>query len=275
MTRPDHDDHGLTAGYAVDALADDERRRAQRHLEECADCRRDLDDFRATTVRLAYGAARAPGDHVWQRLRASVPQIRQLPPVAAAEEPDRSAPDGNTPDGSAPGGARAGGAVDAARRRRRFPLSPQARARLPWVLAAAALLIAVALGGTSVSMGMRMSEMRTHSAEVEALLAASDAQMRASQVGRSDARATVVASQRNDAVMIVVEGLPPAPSGRAYQMWYVDDDGMRSAGMLQESGDGMLAGMADGLGSAREIGITLEPESGMPEPTGDPMKVEV
>ncbi|MFC4562368.1 anti-sigma factor domain-containing protein [Nocardiopsis mangrovi] len=257
MTRPDHDDHGLTAGYAVDALADDERRRAERHLEECADCRRDLDDFRATTVRLAYGAARAPGDRVWQRLRASVPRIRQLPPVTAVEKPDGSASAGAT------------------RRRRRSPLPSPNQARLPWVLAAASLLVAVALGGTSVSMGMRMAQMQTHSSEVEALLAASDAQMRASQIGRSDARATVVASQRNDAVMIVVEGLPPAPSGRAYQMWYVDDDGMRSAGMLQESGDGMLAGMADGLGSAREIGITLEPESGMHEPTGNPMKVEV
>ncbi len=120
-----------------------------------------------------------------------------------------------------------------------------------------------------------MEEMRTNTAEVEALLMASDARMKEASVARSDARATVFASEQKDSVMIVVEGLPEAPDGMAYQMWLVSDGGMRSGGMLEEQSEGMLSGMSKELGSSEQIGISLEPDYGMPEPSEEPMKVEL
>jgi hypothetical protein len=250
----DDDAHGLTAAYAVDALDGAELRRAEAHVAACADCRRDLADFRATAVRLAYGAARRPGDHVWERVRSAVADVRQVPPIAGAAEPGA---------GAAPLPPSTG------RRRTRIR---RPRVRAPWLVAAAALAVALVLGGTVAAMGARMAELRSHTAEVEALLAASDARLRESRVEGTGASATVVASERSDAVMVVVKGLPEAPPGMGYQLWYVEDDGVRPAGMLAESG-GMLTGMAHGLGSAREIGITMEAASGADAPSSDPMRV--
>ncbi|MBB6171263.1 hypothetical protein HNR23_001323 [Nocardiopsis mwathae] len=274
MSTPDHsapDDevHGLTAAYAVDALTGEERERAERHLVRCADCRRDLHDFRATTVRLAYAEAQEPDPAVWQRLRASVPGIRRLPPLTAEHGAQTAASE------AAPGGVEEESASPAPDGT--APAVPLRRRRtvLPWLAAAACLAVALALGGTVVAMQQRMDDMRAHTAEVEALLAASDARIRASEVPRTTARATVVTSDEMGSAMIMVEGLAPPPEGMGYQMWLVDDDGMRSAGMLEATADGMLSGMAKDLGTARQIGITLEPASGMPEPSEDPMKVEV
>ncbi|GAA4910738.1 anti-sigma factor [Streptomonospora salina] len=267
MSAREHDVHGLTAAYAVDALSGAERERARRHVDECADCRRDLGEFRATTVRLAYAQAERPPEAVWERLRAAVSDVRPLPPDTSDSRPEAESGDGGR--GSDPGGGADGGArvLDTASRRR--------GGRLPWLLAAACAVLAVVLGATIVSMQQRMAEMSEHTAEVEALLASSDTSMAEQPVSHSRAQATVFTSDRNDTVMIMVKGLPVPPEDMDYQMWYVDDSGMRSAGMLERSGAGMYSGMAGDMGSARQLGISLEPAGGMPEPSEEPMKVEL
>ncbi|MFD0804334.1 anti-sigma factor, partial [Streptomonospora algeriensis] len=147
--------------------------------------------------------------------------------------------------------------------------------RLPWLLAAASAVLVLVLGATVVVMGQRMQEMSEHTAKMESLLAASDASMYEQPVSDSRAQATVFTSERNDMVMIMVKGLPAPPEGMDYQMWYVDGSGMRSAGMLKRSGEGMYSGMAGDMGSARQLGISMEPAGGMPEPSEEPMKVEL
>nr|WP_156003804.1 anti-sigma factor [Streptomonospora sp. PA3] len=267
---PEHDVHGLTAGYAVDALSGEERERARRHIEECADCRRDLADFRATAVRLAYAQSERPADAVWERLRATVPTVRQLPPETAdslpAAEQGAGAQAPPRPSGeSGGGGAQVVGMAGRGRLRR----------RLPWLLAAACAVLVLVLGGTVLAMAQRMQEMSEHSAKVEALLAASDTSMSEEPVSHSRAQATVFASERSDMVMVVVKGLPPTPEGMGYQLWYVDDSGMRSAGMLERTDEGVYSGMAGDMGSAEQLGISMEPAGGMPEPSKEPMKVEL
>ncbi|MDT0302857.1 anti-sigma factor [Streptomonospora wellingtoniae] len=310
MSLPERDVHGLTAAYAVDALSGDERERARTHIGECADCRRDLAEFHATTVRLAYAQAERPPEAVWERLRASVPNVRRLPPETEDSRPTahpgagpgtyagtgaagareaasgmggsagREGAEGTAAAGRGDGEGRVGRAdrgnregagarvADIADRRR-------LRQRLPWLMTAACAVIALVLGGTMLVMSQRMQEMNEHTAKVEALLAASDTHMDEQPVTQSGAEATVFTSESSDMVMIMVKGLPPTPDGMGYQMWYVDDSGMRSAGMLERSGDGMYSGMAGDVGPAEQLGISLEPAGGMPEPSGEPMKVEL
>ncbi|MFW5419196.1 anti-sigma factor [Nocardiopsis sp. CNT-189] len=244
MNRRETEPHGLIAGYAVDALDEAERKAVEAHLPGCEECRRDLREFRETAALLGSAETVPPSEGLWGRIREQAERTRQLPPEAA---PDRG---------------------------RVLPLRRRTRAALPWAVAAAAVLAAAVLGGVVVEQNGRMESMRTHTAEVEALLAAEDTEMATRPVSHSEASATLFVSQENDTVMIMVEGLPPAPDGMGYQLWYVDPDGMRSAGMLHADG-GMLTGMSPGLGDAVQIGISMEPSGGAEQPTGEPMKVDV
>ena len=48
--------HELAAGYALDALDDDERVAFEQHLAECEQCAADVLAFRETAALLAYAA---------------------------------------------------------------------------------------------------------------------------------------------------------------------------------------------------------------------------
>ncbi|WP_028647956.1 anti-sigma factor domain-containing protein [Nocardiopsis sp. CNT312] len=257
----DIDAHGLIAGYAVDALEPEERAAVERHLPGCEDCRRDLGEFRETLVRLAYAEAAPPPEDLWSRIRDTAAGTRQFPPQrvpGSAGTEGSDPPSAEVEAGGAPGTVVAGPARWWSH-------------RLPWLVAAACALVAVVLGGTLVSFERSMDQMSAHSAEVEALLAAPDTHMHEGPLGEG-ARATVFTSYEMDALMLVAEGLPDTPPGMQYQMWYVDEDGMRSAGMLSLSSDGRYSGMAHDMGSPVQVGVSLEPEGGMPEPSEQPMK---
>ncbi|MEV6822489.1 anti-sigma factor [Nocardiopsis dassonvillei] len=237
------DVHGLTAGYAVDALEREEAEAAERHLAECEDCRRDLADFRETALLLAAAETREPRPRVWEAIRSDALRTRQLPPAAQR-----------------PAGAR----VALLRGRARW---------LPWTLAAACALVAVVLAGSLVSVSQRLESQTRHAAELEALLAASDTSMLEAPLG--DARATVFASYEKDAAVLVVEGLPSAPSGMTYRMWWADEGGVRPAGTLEPSAEGRHAGMADDMGHPDELRVSLEAEAGSAEPTGEQMVIDM
>ncbi|OLT27709.1 hypothetical protein BJF83_17810 [Nocardiopsis sp. CNR-923] len=263
----DVDIHGLIAGYAVDALEAEERTAVERHLPECEDCRRDLAEFRETLVRLAYAESTQPSEELWTRVSALARRTRQapLPPKA-----DGTAAENGRGDGSVTGDHGGDGSpAEVVRGPARWW-----RGRLPWLVAAACALVAVMLGASLLSVDRSMDESRRHQAEVEALLAAPDTHMHEGPLGEG-ARATAFTSYQMDALMLVVDGLPDTPRGMQYQMWYVDEDGMRSAGMLTLSDDGRYSGMAHDMGTPIQVGVSLEPEGGMPEPSERPMKLDL
>ena len=69
--------HTLTGAYAADALDPVERDAFERHLQECADCRQEVAELRATTARLAG----ASYEHAARR--AARPGARRGEPHAA------------------------------------------------------------------------------------------------------------------------------------------------------------------------------------------------
>ena len=52
--------HDLTAGYALDALSEDEERAYEQHLRRCARCQEELRLFHDTAVALAHGVEAPP-----------------------------------------------------------------------------------------------------------------------------------------------------------------------------------------------------------------------
>ena len=73
---------------------------------------------------------------------------------------------------------------------------------------------------------------------------------------------------------ITVTGMPPAPDGKVYQLWYVGADGVaRSAGiMAPEDGRGAMVLEGD-PNNAAAVGVTVEPAGGSPSPTTEPVVV--
>jgi hypothetical protein len=67
---------------------------------------------------------------------------------------------------------------------------------------------------------------------------------------------------------MVVHGLQPAPAGQTYQAWYIDEDGPRSAGLLDVQDDGLA--VLEGLTTDEPVdamGVTLEVAGGAASPS--------
>jgi len=76
-------------------------------------------------------------------------------------------------------------------------------------------------------------------------------------------------------VLLLASNLPPAPAGKAYEMWVIPKGGKPlPAGMFQAATDWtamhVLPGPVD-LTGAGAVAVTLERESGVPQPTSQPV----
>ena len=78
-------------------------------------------------------------------------------------------------------------------------------------------------------------------------------------------------------VLLLASNLPPAPAGKAYEMWVVPKGGKPlPAGMFQSATDWtavhVLPGPVD-VASTVAVAVTLERETGVPQPTSKPVIV--
>ncbi|MCR6485663.1 anti-sigma factor [Amycolatopsis sp. OK19-0408] len=72
--------HTLTGAYALDAVSDVERAGFERHLGECAACRQEVAELRATGARLGAADTVPPPPELRLLVLADVARTRQLPP---------------------------------------------------------------------------------------------------------------------------------------------------------------------------------------------------
>ncbi|WIY06437.1 anti-sigma factor [Amycolatopsis mongoliensis] len=83
--------HTLTGAYALDAVSDVERAGFERHLGECAACRQEVAELRATGALLGVAETVGPPPELRALVLAGVARTRQLPPrVAASRKPLRA-----------------------------------------------------------------------------------------------------------------------------------------------------------------------------------------
>ena len=87
--------------------------------------------------------------------------------------------------------------------------------------------------------------------------------------------AEVAYSKQLGKAAIDVTGLPPAPDGKTYQLWYVSSDEVMSpAGLLTTDADGHGSVLLEGdANDAAAVGMTVEPAGGSARPTTDPVVV--
>ncbi|WP_377267092.1 anti-sigma factor domain-containing protein [Peterkaempfera sp. SMS 1(5)a] len=237
--------HTLTGAYALGALSGREGEEFGEHLAECEACTQEVRELRETAARLALAVAETPPPALRERVMAALPEVRQLPPARR---------------GSRPPSAR-----------------PRWRQRLPYLAAAACLVLAAVAAGLAVGGDREASEQRARAARAEqqaaalsALMAAPDATF-STRALKGGGNGTVVASQQLGQAAFVYRGLPPLPDRRVYQLWYSRNGVMVPAGLLEHgrsTGSTLLVG---GPRGADGVGVTVEPEGGSPRPTSAPL----
>lgn len=236
--------HELVGAYAVDALPDDERRFFKRHLSECAACRREVAELRATAALMGAAAPGAPPPGLRERVLddvARTPQDR----VDAHEGPDRVIGTSEHPR-------------DRATRLRQL---------LPAV-AAVIVLAATGLTVLAVETGPATTPTEDQLADV---VAAPDARMVDLEAPEGTTARFVWSAQRGEGLLIT-EGLEEAPEGQAYALWVIEGDTPVLAGMFQPDERGHAThAVADKLQPAVVVAVTVEDAEGTDQPTTDPL----
>jgi anti-sigma-K factor RskA len=67
---------------------------------------------------------------------------------------------------------------------------------------------------------------------------------------------------------LVVRRLAPAPEGKDYEIWVIEGDTPRRAGLFEEPG---IALLSRGVEPGQQVAVTLEPDGGLDAPTGTPL----
>lgn len=300
-----HEDYKeLLALEAAAALAEDERGALLGHLSSCEDCREELRELSDAAASLAYTVAPVlpPADlraGVLARLRAVDPSEVFVDPSEVIVDPSEVA----SGSSGARGRARRAPAPDAPGGNARGLLGGLSlweiltgRPSLGFGAAFAAAVV-VLLGVTSL---LLWSQNRTLSAEVarlydrlretqgemasqrEQLASARDVSELLSAPGARfaelsgkkpapQAHAMLAYDRATGRAVIMATGLPPAPAGRAYQLWLIADKKPMPGGTFRTDAEGR-ARMTDRLPA--DIGnptfaVTLEREGGVPAPEGD------
>jgi anti-sigma-K factor RskA len=239
--------HLLTGAYVLDALDPDERAAFEAHLETCRACSAEVRQLQTTATRLAEGVAVPLPPSLKVRVLEEVAQTRQLPPVVP---PPTTLP-------------------DASRRR---------AARRAWTTralaaaAAIAVVAAVGLGALARHLADERSDLSARTQAINSVLTAPDAHTVSAPVAGSNARAAVIVSDSLGRAVLVANNLQAPPSGRIYQLWFIDSKGQaRSAGTFKPGPDGNAAQpLAGTVGNATTVGMTVEPKGGSRQPTTTP-----
>jgi anti-sigma-K factor RskA len=278
----DHQElHGRAAAYVLGALTPDERAEFRAHLSECAACAAEVLSFAPVVGALAHAAPPVdPPAVVRERVMSRV-----LQPLA---QPVSTV--------SGPAAARALGPADELRKSR-APAAAGRSGLAQWLVAAASIAVAVGFGAYAVQLRGRVVALEQRLREITLRADASERQLAAVRQTAAEAQGLVVVLASSDLVRVELAGqapapqasgrafwsrsngliftasnLPPLPGGRTYQLWIVTPRVPVSAGLLKpgERGDvhAVFAPPRD-VGTVAALAVTLEPEGGVPAPTGE------
>jgi anti-sigma-K factor RskA len=260
----DHDGWAELAGaYVLDALEPPERARFEAHLVTCADCAAEVRSLAAVVDTLALASEEAdPSPAVRQRILTSIASTQTRLPAAARVGPARP------------------------------------RADAGWLAAAALLLLAVGAGAYALQLRGRVTDLETRlsqavqrAALVESQIAdarrtaaqsqASVAVLTAPDVARIDLKGQPAAPDamarafwsRSRGLVFTGTNLPALPARQTYQLWVITaDPAPISAGLLMPDAEGRVTGTFEtppDIPQPVAMAVTLEPENGVPAPTGD------
>src|ERR1035441_5122739 len=148
---------------------------------------------------------------------------------------------------------------------------------------AMALFAAVYFGGRERDLANEMARVRednnrqtvelTRVNQAFAILTGADTTITPFGEGQSSAKGKVYVSPSRG-VLLIAGDLPPAPPGKAFEMWIVRNGKAKAAGMFQSAPDGSAIHMLQASVANRDaVAVTLENEAGADQPTSTPLFV--
>ena len=235
----DDERHLLSGAYTLDALNADERAEYEVHLAGCARCQAEVAELRGAASQLGVAVAEQPPAELRARVLAEVDRTPQDQPGAPV--------------------------VDLAQGRERRSQ------RIFQAAAAVFAILALVVGAWGVSAHRDANDTKQQASAVRAVVAAPDAEVIHGS-GQNGVSANVVVSHSLGQSAFVADGLAAPPSGKTYQLWYIDASGSaRSAGLVTTS-DGNSTQLLQGtINGATTVGMTVEPSGGSTQPTTKPV----
>jgi anti-sigma-K factor RskA len=231
---------------ALDALQGDERVTLEKHLEGCSSCRSELERLRGDMALLALSASGpAPPRRSRERLLKAIAKEPRAQKIGAA-------------------------------RRSSWTL-------LPWLAAAALLLVAGFFWQQSDRLAQRVARLQDESAQQQTQL--ERAREVVSTLTSTDAlRVTLVAAQappqpqgkaiyvrERSSLIFLASNMPALPPQRSYELWLIPTNGAPiPAGMFKPDARGSATVVEPPLPGgveAKAFAITVEPEQGSSAPT--------
>jgi anti-sigma-K factor RskA len=275
----------MLAAHALGALDAGEARRVEEHLQGCAECRAELEEWRDTAGALALGAEPAePSPELRSRILETVRADGAAKLAAEPSDETKEQASSQAPSNVASSQVEAPSNVIA------MPGRVWSRAQIFGALAAS--LAIVALGSALFFTWLRLRETRRELARNERaveVLAKQAAQERAARelltspasesavlAGTNmapQARAQLAFDKRTGHAMLFAYNLPPVPAGKAYQLWFISNGKVMPGKVFvpDTNGRAMLEEQVPvaNLDSAPVFAVTLEPAGGVTVATGE------
>ena len=255
----------LAASYALDALDPRDRAAFEAHLATCAECQAEVAAYREVTGALAHAAPQAviPKSNV---LRERILRdARQVRPITSAPS------------------ALAAVAITST--------EPKSRSRVPWAVAIASLAAAIVIGFAYQAERGETNSLRAQLDTANATLVREDSTMSAflgpevhvvslMAPGAQKPALRVFWNHTRRTFIVTALDLPPAPSGKTYQLWALrKGQPPMSMGTFHPTATGrtlttlaVSQPITDG-GLIDDCALTVEPAGGSPQPTEPPRLV--
>lgn len=254
----------LTGAYVLDAATADERAAVEAEADRSQAVRNELTELADTAVMLGLAVEPVqPSPQLKSNLMsmlAATPQLareHRTEAESAAESAAEPVPAAESASAFRPVESRA---------RTRWFTRPVA------VLTAVAAAAALVIGGVVVTNQIADQAFQQAQAEqLDAITTAGDTRELTAEVA-GGGTATLVWSNELGSAALMVDGIAPLPDSKTYQLWYIDENGARPAGVFDVGNSGTSWRVLDGAMHAGDsIGLTVEPAGGSQTPSTKPV----
>jgi anti-sigma-K factor RskA len=237
--------------YALGCLEGGEKTSLEKHLEECASCRRELEQLRGDAALLALSASgpRPPARAQARLINAIAKELREQTADAASRRPH-----------------------------------PQWWAAFGWAAAAAMIVVVAVVWNQNVRLKSSVAALQGLSEQqrfelgqarhvVDTLTAQDVQRVDVMQVGAKQPppQGKAIYSRQNNGLIFVASNLLPLPPQKAYELWIIPTQGAPiPAGVFKPDAHGgamvINPPIPPGV-EAKAFAITIEPEEGSTAPT--------